>query len=55
MNYNYVVEQEGYNDGLPYVASRHLTLEAGLRNLAAHREENSKVRYRLIHIIEDYS
>lgn len=50
----YIVELEGYNDGHPYVASRHGTLGAANRPLREHRESNPKVRYRLIHVIEEF-
>lgn len=51
----YVVEMEGRNDGHPYAVSRHSSLGAANQSLKDHRESNQKVRFRLIHLIEDFS
>jgi hypothetical protein len=51
----YIVELEGYSDGHPYVASRHATLGAAHRSLKEHRENEPKLRYRLIHVLEEFA
>jgi hypothetical protein len=50
----YIVELEGFNDGHPYVVSRHARSGDAYRSAKDHRESNPKVRYRVIHVLEDF-
>lgn len=52
---HYIVEMEGYNDGHPYFVSRHAGAGAAHRSAKEHRESNPKVRYRIIHVLEDFA
>lgn len=50
----YVVELEGFNDGLPYREGSFET-EAEARGFAAEsREKNPQVRWRVIKIVEEF-
>ncbi len=51
----YVIEFEGYNDGVPYESWRTDDLEVALSGVAKERQNNDKVKWRVIQIVEDFA
>ena len=51
----YVIEMEGYNDGMPYTVEAFDDLDKARYNLMRQREANRKVRFRLIKIEWDWA
>lgn len=55
MTKKFLVEVEGYNDGHPYVVSKHTNQEDASLALKDFVTNNPKVRYRLIEVIVDFA
>ena len=51
----YAVEFAGFNDGLPYEEFRNDDLARALVVADVKREENPRVKWRVVEIIEDFS
>lgn len=51
----YIVELQGYNDGVPYEEARSYDLEHAKGLFKQFRAESPKVAHRLVQVIEDWS
>lgn len=51
----YRIELQGHNDGLPYEEAQYSNLKKASRALAFLRNDNPRVKWRLIEVLDDFS